>query len=315
MSTLIITQHVPLKEKNWFKTGGSARYYCEPTTPVEFQEALEYGRKNHLEIFVLGDGANILISDEGFNGLVIHPQLKNITITDSHDACFLTAGAGMTIEDLIPYCLDNNISGLEEFSGIPGTVGGATYINLHYYQFLLSQFLIKATVIHKQTGELQEVDNAWFNFGYNQSTLMAHEHYVVNVTFKLKRVSDLEVAYARGRSVEIIRHRKSRYPYSNTCGSFFRNFHDDEVTLVTNGKKVIWVAYYLDKIGIKGALKVGGAVVSHQHANMLVTNDIATSADVVNLARTMQEMVQKEFGILPKTECLMVGFKEYPLYT
>ena len=312
---LTIQTNIPLKEKNWFKTGGSARYYCEPTTPVEFEEALEYARTNKLEIFVLGDGANILISDEGFDGLVIHPQLKDIVINDSQDGCFLTAGAGMTIEDLIPYCLNNNISGLEEFSGIPGTVGGATYINLHYYQFLLSQFLVKATVIHKQTGELEEVDNAWFNYGYNQSTLMSDEHYVVNVTFKLKRISDLEVAYARGRSVEIIRHRVSRYPSKNTCGSFFRNFHNDEVTIVSNGKKVIWVAYYLDKIGVKGALKVGGAVVSHQHANMLVTNDTATSADIVNLARTMQEMVQKEFGILPRTECLMVGFKKYPLYT
>lgn len=311
---LAIQTNIPLKEKNWFKTGGSARYYCEPTTPVEFQEALEYARTNKLEIFVLGDGANILISDEGFDGLVIHPQLKDIAITDTQDGCFLTAGAGMTIEDLIPYCLNNNISGLEEFSGIPGTVGGATYINLHYYQFLLSQFLVKATIIHKQTGELEEVDNAWFNYGYNQSTLMNDKHYVVNVTFKLKRISDLEVAYARGRSVEIIRHRVSRYPSKNTCGSFFRNFHNDEVTIVSNGKKVIWVAYYLDKIGVKGALKVGGAVVSHQHANMLVTNDTATSADIVNLARTMQEMVQKEFGILPQTECLMVGFKQYPLH-
>jgi UDP-N-acetylmuramate dehydrogenase len=312
---LSIQRDIPLKEKNWFKTGGSAQYYCEPRTSCEFQEALEYARENHLEIFVLGDGANILVSDEGFKGLVIHPQVKDITFIDSEDGCFLTAGAGIKIEDLITYCLNNNISGLEEFSGIPGTVGGSTYINLHYYQFLLSHFLVKATIIHKKTGELQEVDNAWFNFGYNQSTLMNDEHYVVNVTFKLKRISDLEVAYARGRSVEIIRHRVSRYPSKNTCGSFFRNFHNDEVTLVSNGKKVIWVAYYLDKIGVKGALKVGGAIVSHQHANMLVTNDTATSADIVNLARTMQEMVQKEFGILPKTECLMVGFKEYPLHT
>lgn len=312
MSILIQTD-IPLRDKNWFKTGGSAKFYCQPTTPQEFQQALVFAQEKKLEIFVLGSGANILISDDGFDGLVIHPQLRNITIENKEDFCFLTAGSGMTIEELIHYCLDHNIGGLEEFSGIPGTVGGATYINLHYFQFLFSHFLVKATVIHKTTGELKEVDHAWFNFGYNQSTLMNHEYYVVDATLKLKKITDIEVAYARGRSVEIIRHRVSRYPSKNTCGSFFRNFHDNEVTLIYNGKKAIWVGYYLDKVGVKGALKIGGACVSHQHANMLVTNETATSTDVINLARTMQELVQKEFGILPQSECLMVGFKTYPL--
>ncbi len=312
MSILIQTD-IPLRDKNWFKTGGPAKFYCQPTNAAEFQQALHFAQEKKLEVFVLGSGANILISDEGFDGLVIHPQLKTITIENKEDFCFLTAGSGMSIEELIPYCLDHNIGGLEEFSGIPGTVGGATYINLHYFQFLFSHFLVEATVIHKTTGELKEVDHAWFNFGYNQSTLMNHEYYVVNATLKLKKITDIEVAYARGRSVEIIRHRVSRYPSKNTCGSFFRNFHDNEVTLIYNGKKAIWIAYYLDKVGVKGALTIGGASVSHQHANMLVTNETATSIDVINLARKMQELVQKEFGILPQAECLMVGFSKYPL--
>jgi UDP-N-acetylmuramate dehydrogenase len=309
-----ITTNVSLREKNWFKTGGSAQYYCEPTTTIEFQYALHFAAKNNLEIFVLGEGANILVSDNGFDGLVIHPQLKDFFVTTTYQECFVTAGAGTTLEDLIEHCFNNNITGLEEFSGIPGTVGGATYINLHYFQFLFSQFICAATVIHKITGDIKTVNNAWFNYGYNQSTLMNHEYFIVDVTFKLKHATDLEIAYARGRSIEIIRHRKARYPYKNTCGSFFRNFHDDEVTLVSNGKKVIWIAYYLDKIGVKGTLCVGGATVSYQHANMIVTTEQATSDDIINLARTMQKMVKKEFGIVPKTECIMIGFKEYPLF-
>lgn len=312
--SLVIQQNIPLRHKNWFQTGGCAQYYTEPTTSQEFKDALLYAHKNSLMVTMLGQGANVLISDAGVNGLIIHPQLKHITIFHVDDTnSLVTAGAGITIEELIIYCLDNNISGLEEFSGIPGSIGGATYINLHYFQFLFSNFIVSATIIHRLTGELVTVDNAWFNFGYNQSTLMNHEYYVVDVTFTLKRITDLEVAYARGRSVEIIRHRKARYPYKNTCGSFFRNFHDNEVTLESNGKKVIWVAYYLDKIGIKGALSVGGASVSHQHANMIVTNDTTTSSDVVELARTMQQMVYDAYGILPQSECLMLGFKEYPL--
>jgi hypothetical protein len=90
---------------------------------------------------------------------------------------------------------------------------------------------------------------------------------------------------------------------------------DEEIPFLIKGKKVPYVAYYLDKIGVKGDLTVGNAGVSYQHANMLVTKPGATSADVVELARKMQELVYKQFGIMPEVECQLVGFKEYPLYT
>ena len=127
-----------------------------------------------------------------------------------------------------------------------------------------------ATVINAKTGTLETVSPEWFNFGYDESRLQEEEYYLVDATFTLKKCSDLETAFAKGRRVEIIRHRNSRYPAKNTCGSFFRNFHDHEVSLISNGKKMIFVAYYLDKIGVKGQLQVGNAIVSYQHANMIV---------------------------------------------
>lgn len=346
-----INTNVSLKDKNWFATGGAARYFSQPTTAQEFQESIVFAEQRKVPIFVLGQGANILISDEGFDGLVIRPQLKGIEIIredastgsartditpfasieapkepsgevsirasrsiDPNDSMiFVTAGAGVTMHDLILFCLDNNILGLEEFSGIPGTVGGSVYINLHYFQFLLAQFITKATIINRTTGEIQIVEPSWFQFGYDHSKLHEETHYLVNATFILKKASDIEIAFARGRRIEIIRHRESRYPKKNTCGSFFRNFHDHEVTLMSNGKKMIYVAYYLDKIGVKGQLQKGDAIVSYQHANMLVNQGNATSADIILLARTMQEKVQKEYGILPQPECRLIGFKEYPL--
>lgn len=310
----LITTNEPLHNKNWFRTGGAAKFYAEPKTEHEFAHALEFAQHNNVPIFVLGQGANILISDEGFDGLVIRPQLTEITIADLDERhVALTAGAGTTMSDLISYCLNNNIIGLEEFSGIPGTVGGSVYINLHYFEFLLEQFLISARVINKRTGVISTVDVAWFNFGYDESQLMSEEYFLVDATFKLTKTTALEAAYARGRSVEIIRHRAKRYPTTHTCGSFFRNFHDSEVRLLSNGKKMIYVAYYLDKIGVKGQLAVGDAIVSYQHANMLVNRGNATSTDIITLARTMQELVQKEYGIVPQPECRLIGFKEYPL--
>ncbi len=310
----LIKTNIPLADKNWFKTGGPAKYFCEPKTAQEFQEAILFAKNNNLELFVLGHGANILISDDGFNGLVIMPNIQDIQILDSNKThAEVQAGSGIDIQKLINWCLENNISGLEEFSGIPGTVGGSVYINIHYYEFLLSQFLVSAKVIEKSTGEILTVDNQWFNFGYNQSTLHSKKYFLISATFKLKKLNDLETAYAKGRRDEIIRHRGNRYPKSGTCGSFFRNFSDQEVTLESNGKKLIFVAYYLDKIGVKGALRVNDAIVSYQHANMLVNSGSATTKDLLELAKQMQKLVQNKFDILPQPECQLIGFNSYPL--
>lgn len=314
VSNFIIQENISLNNKSWFGTGGNAKFFAEPFDDQTFQQSLEFANKNSLDVFVLGEGANILISDDGFDGLVIRPQIKYILITPlSENESLVTAGAGVSFQDLINYCLNNNLIGLEEFSGIPGTVGGSVYINIHYFEFLLNQFLVSAKVVEKATGKLMDVDRAWFNFGYNDSTLQNKEHFLVNATFKLKKVDPLIAAYSKGRSDEIIRHRVKRYPNKGTCGSFFRNFHEHEVSMESAGKKLIYVAYYLDKVGIKGVLKVGDAIVSYQHANMLVNLGTATSTDIINLARSMQQLVKDQFNITPQPECQLIGFKEYPL--
>jgi UDP-N-acetylmuramate dehydrogenase len=306
--------NVPLHIKNWFGTGGSARLFGEPTTTHQFQAFLRYAHHNNLPLFLLGEGANILISDAGFDGMVIRPALKNIVHYNlDAEHCLVEAGAGVAFDQLITYCLDNNLGGLEEFSGIPGSVGGSVFINIHYFEFLLDQFIVYADLIHHQTQHIERMDRAWFSFGYNYSTLHKKDYYVASAAFKLKKLSSLETMYARGRRKEIIRHRLKRYPYKGTCGSFFRNFHDHEVAHVRNDKKLIFVGYYLDTLGIKGELAIGDASISHQHANMIVNRGHATSHDIVVLARTMQELVYQRFGILPQPECQLIGFAQYPL--
>lgn len=300
-----INQNITLKNKNWFKTGGSSKFYCEPKNEIEFQQAIEFANLNNLEIFILGEGANILISDNGFDGLTIKPKLKNIKIFNND---VITAQAGIQIQDLIDFCLDNNIVGLEEFSCIPGTVGGSTYINIHYLDYFLSDFIESAKIINKKTGIICEAYKDWFKFGYDKSTLQNKEDFLISTTFNLKKVDDISAAYSKGKRDEIIRHRKRRYPNSNTCGSFFRNFSEDEIDFKINGKKITAVAYYLDKLGIKGELRVGNAIVSPKHANMIETLKGATSSDVFNLAKKMQKLVQQKYGILPKAECQLIGF-------
>ena len=315
-TNLEIQTQVPLRDKNWFKTGGPARYYCEPSDEYQFQQALTYARDNALNIFMLGEGANILISDDAFYALVIRPLNNSIEIVENNpesNHVLVKEDAGTSLDSLIEWCFDNSLQGLEEFSGIPGTVGGAVFINLHYFEFLLSDFVVSARIIEKTSGTITTVDASWFNFGYDDSRLFDQHYYLIDATFKVKRANELEIAFARGRKVEIIRHRRARYPYEMTCGSFFRNFHKEEVVHETSGSQLIFVAYYLDKIGVKGSLTSGDAIVSHKHANMIVNKGNATSTDIINLARMMQQKVFEQFNITPHAECQLIGFKDNPL--
>ena len=311
---LTVLENVSLSDKNWFRTGGTARYYTEPRTDKEFQQALFFACDNKLSVFVLGEGANILVSDTGYQGLVIRPIQKDASISSYSDAASLvTVKAGMNMQSLIDFCLNNNLVGLHEFSGIPGTVGGSLFVNLHYFEFFLSEFLYSADVIEKKTGSIHTVSPDWFCFGYNKSTLYEEDFYLLSATFLLNKATNEETWYARGRSAEIVRYRHRQYPHKNTCGSFFRNFYEHEVSLIKDNKKMIYVAYYLDKVGIRGTLSHQSASISYQHANMFITQKNAASQDVVTLARIAQQKVYDKFRIIPQPECRFIGFREYPL--
>lgn len=311
-----IMPRVPLQDKNWFRTGGAARYYSEPNTTHQLVDALSFAKKNALPYFVLGEGANVLISDDGFSGLVIRPKLTKILFEQqANSQVFVTAQAGVSMERLIKTCLKQQASGLEEFSGIPGTVGGSVYINIHYFRHLLSHFIVSATVLDTTTLQVEKVDAAWFNFAYNYSTLHEKTHLLLDATFALTTVDATKAAYAWGRHDEIIRHRKFRYPSEHTCGSFFANFNREAVIAAGHDEKLIYVAYYLDKVGSKGSLRVGDAMVSHRHANMLINLGSATTSDIIELARRMQELVWERFGLLARPECQLIGFENYPLHT
>ena len=131
-------------------------------------------------------------------GLVVRPQSKNIVYEIKNDEALVTADAGVTIEELITYCLNNSLLGLEEFAAIPGTVGGSVFINIHYFKENLQKFVINGTVLDKSTSEILNVDRNWFEFGYDHSKLHERTHYLINATFKLKKASDVETAYAKG---------------------------------------------------------------------------------------------------------------------
>lgn len=313
-----IQENVSLNNYNWFGVGGNARYLAIPQSISEFQEVIQFACQHNFPVKVIGVGANILISDEGYEGIIIKLPTSGIThkyISPSEG--LLKVNSGVSIEEAINYCLETAfLFGLEEFSGIPSSVGGALFINLHYFEFLIEQYVYKATIFDIEKNIIFEVDKEWFEFGYDMSKVKKNKNYIIlDATFILKRGDSKDQFFAKGRSQEIIRHRVKRYPHKRTCGCFFRNFMADEIPFEIEGKKVLAAGYYLDLVEARNNLRVNYCFVSSRHANMITHDGQGTAQDIIAVAKIMQERVYKKFGLLLQPECELIGFKTYPLHT
>lgn len=295
-------ENVVLKPYTNFRIGGLARFFCEPKNTKEIISSLEFAKEKNLPVFVLGLGANILISDNGFQGLLIRQQNKKIRVKDNT----ITAEAGTTIDSVINIALKENLVGIEDFSGIPSTIGGALYINLHYFDAFIKSFVSSALVLNKNTLKVEKVDSNWFNFDYDNSRLKTDRNYILlEATLKLRRVNDYQKFEAVGKSKEIIRTRQYKYPSEPSVGSIFQNLSKDEqkeYNLPTRS-----VAYLIDLCGLKGK-RIGDAMLSHKHANMIVNVGDAKASDVLKLAEIIRETVREKFQIDLRFEMELVGF-------
>jgi len=297
-----ILENVSLKPYTNFKIGGSARFFCEPKNTEEIIDSFKFAKEKNLPAFILGNGANILVSDDGFPGLVIRQKNEKIFV----DGNTINAGSGTTIERLISTALEHNLVGLEDFSEIPSTVGGALYINLHYFGVFIGPLVKSALVLSKDTLKTEEVDQSWFRFGYDDSKLKSDKDYMLlEATFQLEKVDDYKKYEAIGKSKEIIRTRQHKYPSEPSVGSIFQNLNREKQhqhNLPTRS-----VAYLIDVCGLKGT-RVGDALLSPKHANMIVNVGEAKAADVLKLAEIIKQTVKERFEIDLKFEMELVGF-------
>jgi len=301
-----ILENIPLKPYTNFKIGGPARFFCETKNTREIIESLKFAKEKNVPTFILGLGANILVSDDGFPGLVIRQQNKKIRIEVGSRSGIITAKAGATIDKLIATALKGNLVGIEDFSEIPSTVGGALYINLHYFDAFIGPFVKSALVLNKNTLKVEEVDQSWFRFDYDNSKLKTDNDYILlEASFKLRKVNDYKKYEAIGKAKEIVRTRRRRYPLEPSVGSIFQNLSEEEqrrYNLPTRS-----VAYLIDVCGLKGK-RIGDAVLSHRHANMIVNVGNARAADVLELAGIIKKSVKEKFKTDLKFEMELVGF-------
>jgi UDP-N-acetylmuramate dehydrogenase len=277
-----------------FQIGGPADLFCAPSTADEIIHILKYAGSRHLPFFILGDGANILVSDEGIRGIVI--DMSNFTDFSFSEEYTLTAQAGIKVHELAEAASKEGFAGVEFFFGLPGTVGGAIYMNARCYGVSTSDILSRVTYIdesfEKKTYTPREGDFTYKTSPFQQKKAIILEGEFVVQPGDRKNIRETMESHRTDRN------RKGHFDFPS-AGSTFKNNRDFGQP---TGK-------IIDSLGLRG-YKVGGAMVSPTHANIIVNGGGATAEDVKKLIDHIKEEVYRTCGFILEEEVRYVG--EWP---
>ena len=291
-----VRKNVTLAPFTTYKIGGRADLFVEVHSKEELVDAVKWAREEGKPYFILGTGANILVTDKGFRGLVIHNLANKVELLPRSK---VRAESGTTMARLIELTSENNLSGFETFQGIPSSVGGAIWQNLHFLapdreQTLYIESIVDRATVLMPTGFVKEVEKRFFEFSYDDSVLHHREIIVLDVTFQLTS-KPKEAILEQARLNQAWRNDKQpqlwEYP---SCGSVFK-----KIAGVGAGRLI-------QDAGLKGR-RIGGIVVSAKHANYLVNVGGATANDVLKMIELIQKEVKKHSGYELDPEIRIVG--------
>jgi UDP-N-acetylmuramate dehydrogenase len=284
-----------------FKIGGPADVFVEATSADVLANAVLAARETGIPYFVLGLGANILIGDRGFRGLVIRNTARAHEFRPNGDDCVLWTESGAVVKDLIQESVRKGWSGLEHYVGIPSTVGGAVWQNLHFLSpaperertmFIAEVF--ESCDILSEENERKTVDASYVGFGYDDTVFHHRRDIVLSVNFRLKRGDQT----ALNRILqENLSWRGARHPWLDwhpSAGSIFKKIEG------------IGAGRLVDQCGLKG-FRVGDAQISHMHANIMVNLGAATAKDVRELIAHAQKAVEDQHGVHLEPEIGFIG--------
>lgn len=286
--TLEIEANVDLSTYTNTRVGGMADGVFWPHTQAELRDVVKYAYQHELPVLVLGNASNLIITDEGVRGLVIFlTNLTNITVTDNT----ITADAGAAIIAVSEQAQTVSLTGLEWAAGIPGSVGGAVYMNAGAYGGQVDGCLASADVLHPN-GEIETLSLEMLDFGYRHSSIQGTGDVIVSATFSLEVGDENDI---RAMMEDFNERRASKQPLEYpSCGSVFKRPEGHFA-----GKLIM-------DAGLQG-FTIGGAQVSRKHAGFIVNFDAATSADYVGVIRHVQAVVLEQTGIELETEVRILG--------
>ncbi len=285
-----VSTNVPLAQYTTFKIGGPAQYFFMAKNDQNVIDAVLLAKELAVPYFLLGSGSNILVSDQGFAGLVIKMENRNVTIDNN----IVTAEAGAKLQKVVRQAISSSLTGMEFLIGIPGTIGGAISGNVGTHSQWI-QHIIKKVKIVNGSGEVEIVPKSKCDFSYRYSRFKHTENEIVlSGEFELDIASQKEIQENVSNHID----KKSLQPASEACaGSIFSNPPNEKSWQV------------IDKVGLRGK-QIGGARVSEKHSNFIVNIGNATAEDVVVLISLIKQQVRDQLGIQLREEIKYIGFDD-----
>jgi UDP-N-acetylmuramate dehydrogenase len=279
-----LSENVNLAPFSNFRIGGEADYFFEAATEEELKTAITFARNQGLRHRVIGGGYNLLFDDNGYRGLILRNTVSKLRLQGQS---LIQAASGSTLEELMTFCLDQELGGLEFLVGIPGTLGGAVYGNAGAFDQDIGQVMKEARIL-THSGEVVRVDADFFAFSYRYSALKKDGNILLDAVLE---GYSRDRAHIRERLDGYRKKREKRHPTSETAcaGSYFKN------PLLPTGEKVP-AAFLLDQVGAKG-MTVGDAAVFSGHANFIINQDKANSGQVRELAARLKALVRDRFEV------------------
>lgn len=266
----------PMSMHTSFKTGGKVDYFVKAYSVEEIKSVLKVSKENNIPLFVLGNGTNLLVKDEGFRGIILQVKLDNIKINETE----VVVQSGVKNAVLSKKLTDNSLTGFEFASGIPGTIGGAIKMNAGAYGSEMKDIVNEVTYLDYD-GNIHTIGNQECEFEYRHSKFFNEKAIILEVMLKLQYGNKEEI---ENKVKELLKQRKEKQPleYPNAGSTFKR------------GENYI-TAKLIDECGLKGCSR-GGAQVSEKHAGFIVNKNNATSTDILNLIEYVQKVVKEKKG-------------------
>ena len=283
----------PMKKHSTFGVGGLAKVLLLPKKETEIVSILKYCNHKKIQTCFIGSGSNLLFSDEGFDGVIISLKraFKNLEISDNGN---IKAGSGVILVKMVREAIKKNIKGLESLSGVPGTLGGALYMNAGAYGAEISNYFISANLLNTN-GDKIVLTSKDVNFSYRNSTF-PDNHILVEASFKCEKGDINKILTNKNK---FSKSRRDNQPLRyRSAGSVFKN-----PSLETAA------GYLIDQTGLKGIQK-GGAMISKKHANFIINLGDASSKDIMYLIKLIRKEVMKKFKINLELEIKLLGFKK-----
>ena len=277
-----------LKNHTSFKIGGPADEFCEVTAKEEIPELIKYAKEKNIPYTIIGNGSNLLVGDKGIRGLVIKiaKGFDNVTVSGTK----ITAEAGVLLSKLSKTALSAGLSGVEFASGIPGTLGGAIFMNAGAYGGEMRDVIKSVTYL--EDGEIKTKTDKDLDFGYRKSMFTCRDCIILSAELELTFGDKAEI---EAKMEDFKERRCSKQPISMpSAGSTFKR------------PEGYFAGKLIEDAGLKG-YSIGGAQVSEKHSGFVINKGDATAKDVVELIEYIQKTVYEKFGVQMETEVKMLG--------